>query len=468
MKMNSNRFYLVVSLLCILVSKLAISQTIGIYGYDDNRWVIPNDIIHTEDGNFLIFGVAYNASQAIENYPDYQYLVKLKPNGDTIWTKYLEANWYASGRIVEDVNSYKIFSNDMYNYFCGSWSYTIPFRKTVVKEISKDGLSESIVDEITLFCGNSIKEERICKKGDIDYMVVKLDAGYNDPGGDRVAIISKSKNEISHDFNVVQDERAQYLNTLLATNDNFYLMSSRTIAKLDKDFNVLKVDSFAEDFNGDVVKAFEHGQDGIITVNVNQYSNKKTEVIHSNYSGQKIKSSLFENFATKSSIQMSSGHILLLGAIDSSIVVKVIDQNLDSIGTTSYQFDTIVSGVKIIDVDGDSFAITATLGDLRSKQQFIYIGDELSRFVTGVNEVNSDINLVIKVYPNPSEDYIVFEIGNHQDTFHAEFFDIFGRSIKKLTLKNSEKVSLDNFEIGIYFARVTSNGKNKTIRFSVK
>ena len=71
------------------------------------------------------------------------------------------------------------------------------------------------------------------------------------------------------------------------------------------------------------------------------------------------------------------------------------------------------------------------------------------------------ISLNMKVYPNPTSDFLILNVGNFElSTFNFELFDVSGKLLesKKIT-SSTETISMENLPSSTYFLKVTSNNE---------
>lgn len=71
------------------------------------------------------------------------------------------------------------------------------------------------------------------------------------------------------------------------------------------------------------------------------------------------------------------------------------------------------------------------------------------------------ISLNMKVYPNPTSDFLILNVGNFElSTLNFELFDVSGKLFesKKIT-SITETISMENLPSSTYFLKVTSNNE---------
>lgn len=89
----------------------------------------------------------------------------------------------------------------------------------------------------------------------------------------------------------------------------------------------------------------------------------------------------------------------------------------------------------------------------------------------GLNEFTQDLNSTIKIYPNPSNDGIVYLDTKKVNFSKIEVLNILGSTVaienKEATLNDKIKLDLNTLPAGTYFVRVTSGNKTYTERFFI-
>jgi hypothetical protein len=71
------------------------------------------------------------------------------------------------------------------------------------------------------------------------------------------------------------------------------------------------------------------------------------------------------------------------------------------------------------------------------------------------------ISLNMKVYPNPTSDFLILNVGNFElSTLNFELFEVSGKLLesKKIT-SSTETISMENLPSSTYFLKVTSNNE---------
>ena len=90
---------------------------------------------------------------------------------------------------------------------------------------------------------------------------------------------------------------------------------------------------------------------------------------------------------------------------------------------------------------------------------------------SGLNELTQDLNSTIKIYPNPSNDGVVFLDTKKVNFTKIEVVNILGSTIatvnKEATLNENIRLDLNTLPAGTYFVRVTDGSKVYSERFFI-
>ncbi len=91
--------------------------------------------------------------------------------------------------------------------------------------------------------------------------------------------------------------------------------------------------------------------------------------------------------------------------------------------------------------------------------------------LAGINEITQDINSVIKIYPNPSNDGIIYFDSKNIKISKFEIINLLGEVVisetKSLPQNEKIKLTLNNLPIGTYFIRLSSENKVYSERFFI-
>ena len=79
--------------------------------------------------------------------------------------------------------------------------------------------------------------------------------------------------------------------------------------------------------------------------------------------------------------------------------------------------------------------------------------------VLGVEDLQISLNM--KVYPNPTSDFLILNVGNFElSTLNFELYDISGKLLERKKITSiTETISLVNLPSSTYFLKVTSNNE---------
>lgn len=123
-------------------------------------------------------------------------------------------------------------------------------------------------------------------------------------------------------------------------------------------------------------------------------------------------------------------------------IVQKSDNNFVIAGQTDY---------------GPSFDVACTpYGGLYDEDFWIF---EVKDTITNV-DVNEIGNPIVKVYPNPAKDYVVFELNEKPTNSIIQIVNVFGKQVETLSIK-TEKTVWDTREVknGIYFYKIEIDSK---------
>jgi hypothetical protein len=86
------------------------------------------------------------------------------------------------------------------------------------------------------------------------------------------------------------------------------------------------------------------------------------------------------------------------------------------------------------------------------------------------NPVNYLGSFNIKLFPNPTQDAFQVNIGTDPDDFNFELFDIIGRNIKTIHIRQSNfvQISLADFSAGNYLLKITDKDQRLLQTFKVQ
>ncbi len=88
-----------------------------------------------------------------------------------------------------------------------------------------------------------------------------------------------------------------------------------------------------------------------------------------------------------------------------------------------------------------------------------------TKSITGINKASQES---INVYPNPTSDYIHFDIPLNNQDAQIEVFDITGKLVYHASLGNDKKLSVNRFDKGLYLFRIVSQNKIFSGKFMVE
>lgn len=121
----------------------------------------------------------------------------------------------------------------------------------------------------------------------------------------------------------------------------------------------------------------------------------------------------------------------------------------------------------------DSFRITLSIN--QADPNYIPLGNGASYFIvddlsfgTNVGIQENNFNNTIKTYPNPTNDFLIFQNIDYTTQISSiDIFDLSGQLVKKYFI--NEKIfelNVQDYSAGLYFYKITcSDGKTKTEKF---
>ena len=102
-------------------------------------------------------------------------------------------------------------------------------------------------------------------------------------------------------------------------------------------------------------------------------------------------------------------------------------------------------------------AVLAASGSSDSNDETQLISESVSLSTLGIAEANL---LAFEIFPNPSQDFLTIQLPNEMINGSIELFDYLGRSVKSKKINNIDnKLNLSNLNQGVYFVKVSSEGK---------
>jgi len=89
-------------------------------------------------------------------------------------------------------------------------------------------------------------------------------------------------------------------------------------------------------------------------------------------------------------------------------------------------------------------------------------------YTVTISDVETITTSDITIYPNPAHDFVVIE-NSKLRIQNLEVLDITGKTIKQLTVNNSEyKIQVEDLKEGVYFIKLTTNNTTEVVRFVKK
>ncbi len=150
----------------------------------------------------------------------------------------------------------------------------------------------------------------------------------------------------------------------------------------------------------------------------------------------------------------------------SSIMVSILDSNLNIKNQTFYGFDDRYLPNDIKATSDGGCLIVSSKYEINSGNDYAYIhllkvneNGELSPPISN-EEINNSTMKLAFIYPNPSKDFINVRYGAHLKNVSIEIFDISGKKIFVKNLKNPiSRIDIQNLKIGSYVYHILNDNK---------
>ena len=140
----------------------------------------------------------------------------------------------------------------------------------------------------------------------------------------------------------------------------------------------------------------------------------------------------------------------VLATKDEGVTWNVLGENLPSVVITDLHIH-----------EGSQFLFAATFG--RSSYKIDISDDILS---LAENSFSSEV----KVFPNPASDFVTITLKNTANTLSLDIYDVMGRLVKQQSLdsKKEQRISVEDFQAGIYYLKISQGKKQTTKKLIVK
>jgi len=136
------------------------------------------------------------------------------------------------------------------------------------------------------------------------------------------------------------------------------------------------------------------------------------------------------------------------------------DSNGEQIGTFNYTWDNITSQWKIGEDTGNTYnpfgnkiqSIVSYKSDISSKTNWYYSDVETS--------ITAPVSTTgVKTFPNPSSEYITFDLVDASQSASVELIDMQGKKVVSQILPQNKEISVSQLKSGMYFYRIQQNNK---------
>jgi hypothetical protein len=155
-----------------------------------------------------------------------------------------------------------------------------------------------------------------------------------------------------------------------------------------------------------------------------------------------------------------SGFLMLYDSIEINGVLSDTFRLLD--GQYQKIWNGPYSSVHGTDFNGDS-AMDILVGNF-SGGISLYTGDPRFIYVPGVDELNSNHNFGVEVYPNPADHYLNFEINGIASTeaIQAKIYNNVGVLVKKQVVLKQGRIDITDLAPGVYIIQLYAESRNQS------
>lgn len=151
-----------------------------------------------------------------------------------------------------------------------------------------------------------------------------------------------------------------------------------------------------------------------------------------------------------------SYHFIKSGGFDTIYVVKTNNQEISGCNDTSFIPNNSVFDYFSVPYNYILDTINLKLTESTVKlADFTIESNNLCNVTSAVNLLNE--NLVFKIYPNPSKEYINIETKGNEN-FKVELLNLFGETL--LTMNNQNEINISDLTKGLYIVKLTIGSLN--------
>lgn len=448
---------LLLSAITLFINTIGFSQKTIVFEIDSTKSLYPHNLIRTTDNNFIISGEAYNFSHAIENYPDYHYVVKFDLNGDTIWTGLYDLDWYANGKIVETSENYQIMYTGDGSFSCNGWGMTFPFSKIKSRVIDFEGKEISIQNQYNPECSSSIIHHQTFQDENIF-----LSRHITSQSADYLGIthLDSDGNTSVTPINIDGDRR--YASFIKDT--SLFIVGPKNIFHLNLSGETIKSFDFDSVRYEETVRVFyTTNQDSLIIFYCSyDFSSRHAVIRTMDFEGNLGKEKIISGFRYYNVIKTNDGQFLLAGQdSNNDMAVILINQSLDSITTKHYPQNMSSTASDILMLEDNSFMLSGRLGNTRELSKYIVIIDSLS-VSSNINANKVLDNTTLIVYPNPNNGKFNIQITNGKLPVDVKIYDSLGREVYSNPSLNNSKLNLTHLIDGTYTIRTIGENEINT------
>ena len=441
----------------ILIANSIFAQNIHYYGWDSMYHHHPNDIVETQNGNFLIIGDVNLSGPVVENFILKKYIVRIESDGDTLWTRYHNHDNYGGSNVVEGLNNeFLTLGSTGYHYQCGFMGQWLPFYEYCTYNYSSTGvvLSYNIMADN---CDNTIYSYLKNDGGGIT--TVQSSNGMGWPNIYTIKELLPNGQLISIPFpsGLVSPGRVE------KNISGYWLLQSDSLHRLDLNGNI--VWQTANTYPYYISDYCKVNADDLVIVasNPNNSGLDTTAIVKTDSFGNPEWAKTFY-MKTADVMYHSSGNYILTGTKNNDLSIMVVSPDGDSLWSRIHPLTLDAKAIKTIEAsDGRIVTLAQSKPDFSVyyvPSQYVVVFDSLDFLTTSVTTVNEDFDdNQIEFYPNPTDEvlYVRMNDFNNSIDYRLEIYNSIGQLVNSHAIQETlSEFNFSNLVAGVYALRIST------------
>lgn len=428
------------------------AQDIYYYGPDTNYHYQPSDIIETQGGELLIVAaVNYRISVPQNDYFN-RYLVKIRPNGDTVWTRSHPHTRTKASLLEKADGSLMVWSDVHGSQICNGVFSSYPYADQSIYTYTANGM-------IT----NTVSYDEGC---DESFIGTKK----RDDGG---ILTTHSDNFGSYQINSIKElsptgQRTSlpYPSTITGNgfleknNTGYWLARLDTLYRLDLSGNIRWQKGINLPNQGNFWKLTKVGQDSLLAAILIAGPNTPTLITKYDSAGVEDWSTPVD-LTVMHMMEHSSGNYVLSGIHQTRYKVMVMSPEGDSLWSRTINFNKFISLYKTIEISDGRIVTLA--------EETTFQNPGLARIIVVVDSLfdNSKPNSIRKLapnlaaqcYPNPTQGQVQIDIQeNSPQEYQVQLVSLLGqRVLTQSFAAPSFSLGVEQLPKGLYILTITSS-----------